>query len=116
MQDDPKAAFAETATPAFLAGGGEMGARMRAYDWANTPFGAIERWPQSLRSAISICLNSRFPIAIYWGPELALLYNDAWSPIPGDKHPWALGRPGRKSCGFCPQRMLFESREPAKAR
>lgn len=60
------------------------------------PFGAIERWPQSLRSAISICLNSRFPIAIYWGPELALLYNDAWSPIPGDKHPWALGRPGRK--------------------
>ena len=41
-------------------------------------------------------LNSRYPIALYWGPELALLYNDAWSPIPGGKHPWALGRPARE--------------------
>ena len=78
-----------------LSGGGEMGARMRDFDWSGTPYGAPEFWPQSLRSAVSICLNSRFPIAIYWGPQLALLYNDAWSPIPGEKHPWALGRPGR---------------------
>jgi PAS domain S-box-containing protein len=41
-------------------------------------------------------LNSRYPIALYWGPELALIYNDAWSPIPGGKHPWALGRPARE--------------------
>ncbi len=80
----------------FLAGGGGMGALMRAHDWSNTPFGPPETWPQSLRSAISICLGTSFPIAIYWGPELALLYNDAWSPIPGNKHPWALGRPGRE--------------------
>ena len=73
-----------------------MGERMRAHDWAGTPLGVLETWPQSLRSAVSICLNSRFPIAIYWGPDLALLYNDAWSPIPGKKHPWALGRPGRE--------------------
>ncbi len=85
----------ETSHP-FLAGGGEMGALMRAHNWAATPLGSPDLWPQSLRSAVSICLGSAFPIAIYWGSELALLYNDAWSPIPGEKHPWALGRPGRE--------------------
>ena len=73
-----------------------MGARMQAHDWAATPFGPLEGWPQSLRSAVSICLGCGFPIAIYWGRDLALAYNHAWSPIPGDKHPWALGRPGRE--------------------
>ena len=80
----------------FLSGGGAMGALMRNHDWQATPLGDPAGWPQSLRSAISIMLNSRYPIALYWGPELALLYNDAWSPIPGGKHPWALGRPGRE--------------------
>jgi hypothetical protein len=80
----------------FLTGGGEMGARMRAHNWENSPFGSPSDWPQSLRSALSICLGSSFQIAIYWGSELALLYNDAWSQIPGQKHPWALGRPGRE--------------------
>ncbi len=79
-----------------LSGGGGMGALMRAHEWSSTPLGPVESWPQSLRSALGICLNSRYPIALYWGPELALLYNDAWSPIPGAKHPWALGRPGRE--------------------
>lgn len=82
--------------PRFLSGGGETGSLMRALDWVSTPFGPVETWPQSLRSAVSICLGTNFPIAIYWGPELALLYNDAWSDIPGEKHPWALGRPGRE--------------------
>jgi PAS domain S-box-containing protein len=86
-----------TLVPADLVqGGGELGALMRGLDWAKTPLGPLADWPQSLRAALSICLNSRFPIAIYWGPELALLYNDAWSPIPGKKHPWALGRPARE--------------------
>jgi signal transduction histidine kinase len=80
----------------FLAGEGVMHALMRSLDWSKTSLGPPEGWPQSLRSAISICLGSSFPIAIYWGRELALLYNDAWSPIAGDKHPWALGRPGRE--------------------
>src|SRR3954452_19582335 len=80
----------------FLSGGGEMGYRMRTLDWEGTPFGFPSSWPQSLRSALSICLGSSFQIAIYWGQELALLYNDAWSEIPGQKHPWALGRPGRE--------------------
>ena len=80
----------------FLSGGGAMGALMRDRDWSATPFGDAETWPQSLRSAVSIMLNSRYPIALYWGPLFAFLYNDAWSPIPGGKHPWALGRPGRE--------------------
>ena len=78
----------------FLDGGGEAGALIRAHDWSATPLGPPETWPQSLRSALSICLNSSFPAAIYWGPELRLLYNEAWAPIPAERHPWALGRPG----------------------
>lgn len=78
-----------------FAGGGEMGARIRSLDWSGTPLGDFALWPQSLRSAASICIGSGFPIAIYWGQELALLYNDAWSPIAGEKHPWALGQRAR---------------------
>ncbi len=78
----------------FLAGGGTMGELIRAHDWAATSLGAPETWPQSLRSALSICLQSSFPTAIYWGPELRLLYNDAWTSVPAERHPWALGRPG----------------------
>src|SRR5262249_35462749 len=60
-----------------LADGGEMGARIRSFDWASTPLGPIGEWPSSLREAVSICLRSRFQLAIYWGPQLVLLYNDA---------------------------------------
>ncbi len=76
----------------FLSGGGDMGKRIREYGWLQSPLGSPDVWPQSLRSSVSICLNSNFPIAIYWGEQLTLLYNDAWSPIPGSKHPWALGK------------------------
>ena len=81
---------------ALLAGGGEMGERIRVHDWAATPLGPPRDWPQSLRSALSICLHSSFPMAIYWGSELRLLYNDAWSYIPGPRHPGALGRPAHE--------------------
>ncbi|HEY6916984.1 MAG TPA: PAS domain-containing protein [Allosphingosinicella sp.] len=87
-------ASASVAIPSFLAGGGDMGARIRAFDWEATPFGAPESWPAALRTAISICLHSSLPTSIYWGRELRLLYNDAWAPIPAERHPWALGRPG----------------------
>lgn len=46
--------------------------------------------------AMSLCLNSSFPTAVYWGPELYVLYNDAWSEIPAEKHPWILGKPARE--------------------
>ena len=52
-------------------------------------------WPQSLRVALGICLNSSFPTAIYWGRDLHLLYNDGWAPFPGPRHPAALGQPAR---------------------
>lgn len=83
-------------TTSFLAGGGQLGDLIRKHSWETTPFGPVAKWSESLRSAVSICLGTKFPIAIYWGPELALLYNDAWSSILGEKHPWALGRPGRE--------------------
>ena len=85
-----------TDVPSFLIGGGEMGTMMRGFDWTGCALSGPTTWPQSLRAAVSIMLNSRYPIALYWGPELALLYNDAWSAIPGEKHPWAMGRPGRE--------------------
>jgi signal transduction histidine kinase len=84
------------ASLAFLEGGGEMGALIRAKDWSATPLGAVDGWPQSLCSALSICLGSRFPIVIYWGPACVVLYNDAYAEILGKKHPWALGRPCRE--------------------
>src|SRR5579883_1897248 len=80
----------------LFAGGGEMGMLMRSIDWSQTPLGPKEQWPQSLRTAVSICLASRFPILIWWGPELVKLYNDAYVPMLGDKHPRALGAPGRE--------------------
>jgi PAS domain S-box-containing protein len=75
-----------------LTANGEMAERMRSLDWARTPLGPIEHWPQSLKTSISICLASRFPIVMYWGPEYVVLYNDAYSAILGSKHPWALGQ------------------------
>src|SRR6476620_8228208 len=81
---------------AFLDGGGEMGALMRAKDWTRTPLGSIAEWPQSLRTTVSTCLNSRFPILIWWGPELVKLYNGAYRELLAEKHPAALGRPGRE--------------------
>jgi PAS domain S-box-containing protein len=86
----------DTGQPEFLQGGGAMGERIRAFDWDSHPLGPPARWPGTLRMATSLCLNSSFPTAIYWGPELHVLYNDAWSVIPADKHPWMLGRPARE--------------------
>jgi hypothetical protein len=67
--------------PAFLEGGNDMGARMRAFDWDSHPLGPPDGWPAALRMAVSLCLSSSFPTAIYWGPEFHVLYNDAWSVI-----------------------------------
>ena len=81
----------------IFAGGGEMGELMRSLDWSQTPLGAVEQWPQSLRTAVSICLSSRFPMLIWWGPELVMLYNDAYRLILGaTKHPQAMGQRGRE--------------------
>lgn len=70
-----------------------MGELMRAHDWAATPLGAPDQWPQSLRSVVSVCLNSPMLGTVLWGPELRMLYNDAYIPSMADRHPAALGRP-----------------------
>jgi PAS domain S-box-containing protein len=77
----------------FLAGGGDMGARIRAHEWSATSFGDPSTWPQSLRSAASMCINAQSVSAIYWGPEFGLLYNDGYRPFLDARHPGALGRP-----------------------
>jgi signal transduction histidine kinase len=71
-----------------------MGALMRATDWCKTPFGPVENWPQSLRTAVSMMLESRFAMVVAWGPDFRFFYNDRYQPILGAKHPAALGRAG----------------------
>lgn len=73
-----------------------MAQLMRSHSWAETTLGALEHWSPNLCTAVSICLNSRFPMVIWWGKELTLLYNDAWLPIVGNKHPESFGRPGHE--------------------
>ncbi|MCW3090922.1 MAG: sensor signal transduction histidine kinase [Ferruginibacter sp.] len=78
----------------FLTGGGEMGVLTREKDWSQNPVGPVEDWPQSLRTTLSIILNSRFPMFLWWGPELICFYNDAYRPSLGQngKHPAILGQ------------------------
>src|SRR5271156_3610349 len=81
----------------FLAGGGEMGALTRAYPWPESPLGKPETWPQSLRTALRILLNTNHPMFIWWGPQLIQFYNDAYRQTMGpERHPSALGQGGRE--------------------
>ncbi|WP_165356396.1 PAS domain S-box protein [Sphingosinicella sp. BN140058] len=77
----------------FLSDGGEMGARMRGFDWAATPLGPPAAWPQALKTVVGLLLSTAFPMFVAWGPELRFLYNDGYVDILGGKHPDALGAP-----------------------
>ncbi|MPR35622.1 PAS domain-containing protein [Salmonirosea aquatica] len=83
----------------FLHGGGEMGQLTRMLDWSRTPVGDMQGWPQSLKTTLSILLNSRFPMFLWWGPELVCFYNDAYRPSLGQdgKHPSILGMPAQQA-------------------
>ena len=84
----------------FAAPGSELSALVEAAAWAAGPLGDPQVWPQSLRTAVDICLSSRFPMLVWWGPELVMIYNDAYRPMLGEtKHPRALGAPGREVWG-----------------
>ena len=74
-----------------------MGARMREMDWSATALGPPIAWPQSLRSTVSMLLPSKAQIILFWGPEFTVLYNDAYRPVFGAKHPHALALPGRQA-------------------
>jgi PAS domain S-box-containing protein len=82
----------------FLAGGGEMGALTRAYDWSSTPLGPVEQWPQTLKAIVGVILHSEFPMFLWWGEEMIQFYNDAYRPSLGEngKHPKALGQRARE--------------------
>jgi len=82
----------------FLAGGGEMGALMRAHDWAGTPVGVPDTWPSTLKTVVRLILSSNHPMFIWWGDDLIQFYNDGYRQTMGpERHPMALGQPG-KAC------------------
>src|SRR5437870_3179797 len=82
---------------ALTEAGGEVGRLLCAVDWRESPVGPFESWPQSLKTALSICLASRFPMLVWWGPDLVVFYNDAYIALAGPaKHPQYLGRPARE--------------------
>lgn len=92
----------ETITPAesdirFLSGGGELGALIRAYDWAKSSLGRPEKWPRGLKTTIRLMLSSGHPMFIWWGPDLIQFYNDPYrGSLGADKHPRAIGQKGRE--------------------
>ena len=70
-----------------------MGERIRAFDWSKTPLGPIESWSPALLTMVHIMLANRFPLLLWWGSQYISIYNDAYIPVLGEKHPWALGKP-----------------------
>lgn len=94
MDFESKDLSAELST-AFLAGGGEAARLIRKFDWASTPVGPMSSWPTALKVTLGIMLHSRHPMFLWWGPELILFYNDAYTPSFGvGKHPAAMGQRG----------------------
>jgi two-component sensor histidine kinase len=81
----------------FPLGGGKMGALVRELDWSKTSLGPISAWPAHLKATINLMLPAQAQIVLFWGPEFVALYNDAYAPTIGDKHPRALGRPAREN-------------------
>ena len=71
---------------------GDDAALLRSMDWADTPLGPVSGWPDELASAVRTVLPSRLPMLIWWGPELVQIYNEAFEPLLGDKHPAAMGQ------------------------
>jgi PAS domain S-box-containing protein len=90
---------ADRNTSEWLVGGGEIGKVVRAKDWTASPLGPIASWPQSLRTTVSLCLASNFPISLAWGPGHVQIYNDGYWPICGEKHPHSLGQDFRECWG-----------------
>ncbi|WLI90811.1 PAS domain S-box protein [Massilia sp. R2A-15] len=89
---------AHTSSDNFLKGGGQMGALMRAYDWAASPLGPCDGWSPTLKTVLRLLLTTNHPIIVFWGPQLIQFYNDAYSATLGpERHPAILGRPGKES-------------------
>ena len=91
-----RSAAGRSVEPDVFNGGGEMGELMREFNWSRTAIGPPEQWSQALKTTVRILLANRFPLLLWWGPEYISIYNDAYRPILGKKHPWALGKPVRE--------------------
>lgn len=81
----------------FLSGGGALGDLMRTCDWANSPLGPPGAWPANLKNAVGLLLGAEAQVVVFWGPEFVALYNTAYAPTIGTKHPAALGRPAQEN-------------------
>ncbi|MDB5457639.1 MAG: histidine kinase, partial [Caulobacter sp.] len=77
--------------------GGDLAKRTHQFDWAATPLGPAPNWSPSLKLTVGLILATPFPMALRWGPDFILIYNDGYAPILGDKHPEALGQPFRQT-------------------
>src|SRR3984885_3454437 len=82
-----------------IIGVGEMADRVRAFNWGATPLGPIESWSKELLTVVNLTLSFSSPARTMWGPDLILIYNDAYRPVPGPRHPWALGKPAKQVYG-----------------
>ncbi|MEJ7625448.1 MAG: ATP-binding protein [Ferruginibacter sp.] len=100
------------AVPEFLSGGGEMGKLIRSFNWSETPLGSPDTWPQSLRTTVSLCIASNFPISIAWGAHRVQIYNDGYLPICGDMHPSSMGQ-DFKECWFSAWPVIGQAFEEA---
>lgn len=98
----------------FLASGGEMGKLIQGMDWSKTPLGPVESWPQSLKTTVSLCVASNFPISMVWGPNHVQIYNDGYWPICGAKHPHSMGQ-DFKECWASAWPVIGEAFERALA-
>ena len=94
QEKTPEAKLPQT-NPAldWVQGSGEMAAMIRSTDWPETPLGSVETWSPTLRVMVNFLLANRFPQLLWWGSEFCCIYNDAYVPVLGTKHPAALGRP-----------------------
>lgn len=81
----------------FPTGGSAVSALIRAFDWSTTSLGPIAAWPAHLKATVSLMLPAKAQIVLFWGRDFVALYNDAYAPTIGDKHPRALGRPAREN-------------------
>jgi two-component sensor histidine kinase len=83
--------------PGLVVGGGEMGALIRLLDWSRTGLGPIAKWPPHLKATVDLILPAKAQIVLFWGQDFVAIYNDAYAPTIGDKHPRALGQPAREN-------------------
>lgn len=98
VENFPTRDAAQSHPESVIRGGGQMGALIRSMDWSKTSVGEISSWPQSLKTTVNMLLNSKFPMFLWWGPDLVQFYNDAYRSsfgTEGEKHPQAMGQKGK---------------------